>query len=60
MFAEVPGKLGALKWIGKYFKYNHQNMYSSLSLLFSFPADQGQNIQAVKFMAAVECVTLGF
>lgn len=52
-----------MKWfrkLGKYFKYQNRNVFSAFSLLFTDEFTEVEKEKALKFLTAVESITLGF
>jgi hypothetical protein len=49
-----------VRTLGKYFKYQNRNLYSSFSLIFTEKFTKEQQKIALKFLTAIESVTLGF
>lgn len=46
--------------LGKYFKYQNRNAFTAFSLVFTEDFDRVQREKALKFLTAVESITLGF
>lgn len=52
-----------MKWfrkLGRYFKYQNKNVFSAFSLLFTDEFTVVEREKALKFLTAVESITLGF
>jgi hypothetical protein len=49
-----------LRKMGKYFKYQNKNLYSSFALLFTEKLDVEARDKALNFLTAVESITLGY
>lgn len=57
LLSELPPQLALLRRMGGLLKYPNRNLHSALGLVLGHT---GESQQQVRFMGAVEAITLGF